>query len=166
MFKFIVRFYYISFLMLIVVPVYAELEVGAGFSSFTSGQSVPSLMLELKMSNSCLDFTSTGYSSQYDYLSGYSSSYYWPSKMGSLLGGELEVGLGFGVYYTQRGFRDVKTASVNSTSDYGAGPAFFASWRLGKWFFVRMQSLLGLGNANNLALFFQDVSNFSIGISL
>jgi hypothetical protein len=143
----------------------ASLNVGTGFSSYTSGQLVPALMLQIGGSNWSVDATATGYSSQYDYLSGFSTSYYVPHKMGTLLGLNFELGFGGGIYYSQRGYRLYKTKTADTKSDFGLGPAFYAQWNLGPWSFVRLQSLLGVGSTNNVALFFQDVSQLSVGLS-
>lgn len=144
--------------------IFAAIDLGVGYSSMTSSQKVPSLLLNIQGSGWGLDFTSTGYQSQYDYFSGYSMAYYWTKKNGTFLWRETEGGFGFGGYFTQRGFRAATTSSIASESDFGIGPAFFMNWNLTSFLFVRMQAMLGIGSANNVLLFFQDASNISVGV--
>jgi hypothetical protein len=141
----------------------AEVSLGVGYSSFTSAQNIPSLLFAYEQPAWSIDFTSTGFASKYDYFSGYSSSYYWNYKAGSFLGGDLDAGMGLGLYYTQRGYRSSLSGTVTSKGDVGLGPSFNARWSLTKWFFIRLQSLLAVGHMNNMFLFFQDSSHFSLG---
>lgn len=139
------------------------INVGAGYTSFTSAQQVPSLTVQLDQSGWSWDVTSTGYASQYDYFSGYTSNYYWPYRLGSFLGGDIDAGFGFGAYYTLRGYRDTLSTAIKDVSDFGVGPSFNVKWSVTSWFFIRSQSLMGVGHVNNLALYFQDASTIAVG---
>lgn len=141
----------------------AEVSLGVGYSSFTSAQNIPSLLLAYSQPSWSIDFTSTGFASKYDYFSGYSSSYYWTYKPGTLFGGDVDAGFGAGLYFTQRGFRESLTTSTSNKNDIGFGPSFNVIWSPAQWFFVRVQSLFAISHANNMMLFFQDSSNASVG---
>ncbi len=154
----------ICLILMFSMKAYAGFDIGLGYSSFTSGQMTPSLVMQYNQNSWAVYFTSSGYASQYDYLGGYTTSYYRIGKMGQLFGKDVEVGFGGGVFYSQRGFRTTLTSSASSRSDFGLGPAFFARWNM-NGFFVRIQSLLGIGSVNNFSLYFQDVSHFALGYS-
>jgi hypothetical protein len=140
-------------------------DMGLGFSSFTSGGNIPALFVQTKISDWMWDATTTGFASQYDYFSGVTSAVYKSRRLGQLFSQDVEAGFGAGVYVTQRGYRSSTSSATNSKSDFGLGPAFYLHWQLGNKFFVRGQSLLGIGHAANLGLFFQDSSSFAMGVT-
>ena len=142
---------------------FAALDVGIGYSSFTSGQTVPSILVQGNMGKNAIDFTTVGYASEYDYLSGYSSSYYSVDTAGRYLSLNVDYGLGGGFYFSERGYQEAPSSEVEKSQDVGIGPAFFLRLNVGDNLFVRIQSLLGVGHGNNVALIFQDVSHFSLG---
>lgn len=145
------------------LPSWSRIDLGIGYSSFTSGQSIPALTF-LYLDNSLgVEFTSTGYTTPFDYLWGKTLSVYYSQVVGVLFYQPVEFGLGGGVYQSQRGFLTSAVTRFSSTTDRGFGPAFFVAMHLGEDIFLRLQSMYNVGHEHNVQLYFQDISTFSIG---
>ncbi len=140
-------------------------QLGVGMTSFTSGRQVPSLQIGYETKTLGISFSSTGYRTRYDYLSGYIGSLYQIFNIGEFWGIKAKGGFGGGAYYTQRGYRETLVDETKEVTDAGIGPAFSIGIYPYDFMFVKVESLYALGSTYNLFLVFQDAAQLTIGVS-
>ena len=143
-----------------------SLQPGIGMTSFTSGRQIPSAYLGLEWESFMITGSSTGYRTRYDYLSGYTMSGYAAWDFGTLLGIMTRGGFGLGVYQSRRGYRATLTADTAHKDDFGAGPAIEVTIYPFNLLFLRIETVFGLGHANNAYLIFQEISQLTLGLNL
>lgn len=140
-------------------------QLGIGTTSLTSGRHVPSLQVGYENSNLAVAFSSTGYKTRYDFMSGYILSAYKIHELGTFWGMRAQAGFGLGTYYTQRGFRETPESELKNTDDFGIGPAFRVGIYPFDFFYIRVEAMYAMGSLYNLLLVFQDAAQLTIGVS-
>ena len=142
------------------------MDIGIGTTSFTSGRLIPALNLVMDFSDYSFSFSSTGSASKLTYFSGYTASIYQRDKVGDLWGGDVEAGVGIGIYYTIRGYRETTSDEVEQGTDQGLGPGFRIAWFFFEPAYLSLEAFYGITTkpANVLVLSTQDIVIFTIGL--
>jgi hypothetical protein len=145
----------------------SAVDVGAGFTSTTSGRTVPALSATYKWGKTALTGFTTGVSTPLYYHSGYLLNIYGVWDVGKFLGGDITAGFGGGLYYGERGYRETTAAAVSKSSDFDFGPAVKVQWQPFHPLYFALDGMFGLKSVvPNLTLSYQDVILFSAGFSL
>ncbi len=148
-------------------PCLAGFDFGIGTSSITSGRPSPTLALGADSSEWGLLFRSVGvqttvYAQNAWTLGGFKKILNEPIGPFS-----AAAAAGVGLTYMLRTYRDSPSASTESESDTIVGPQFQVKFQYG-FFYLGFDTLLGLTSRveQHITLNFQDVSHFTIGMSL
>ncbi len=154
-----------SIFIFLALPARADVALGAGVSSETSGRVVPALNLAVLGKSFGLSAFSTGVKTTLYYESGYvlSALYLW--QPGEILSGPVTAGLGLGFYYSKRGYRPGPSAALEEDEDSTGGPSFRAEWKFLGPFYLSAECLFGLRTPINLlVLSAQDVAHLTFGV--
>lgn len=142
----------------------SSVQAGVGMTSFTSGRQIPALNVGYESTSFAASFTSAGYRTKYDYLSGYILSGFKAFAVGDFIGAPTRAGIGLGLYYSQRGYREALDANVKSVNDFGVGPAFRVGIYPFSFMYLRLETMLAISSPNNILLVFQDMSQLTLGV--
>lgn len=143
----------------------ADIAIGAAVSSQTSGRQVPSLNLALLGESFGISAYSTGIKTALYYQSGYVASAYYLWSPGELLSGPITAGIGAGMYYGKRGYRETETSALTEVQDSTGGPAFRVEWRFLGPFYLSGEALFGLRLPAFLVyLSAQDIAHVAFGL--
>ena len=156
-------------LLILCFPVlsYSSIEIGTGYASSHSGRKVTTLALAYTTSNFALSTHSSGVKNDYYYSSSYGVNLFRTKKVGAIMGGVIQAGLGAGLLYSKSAFKDSDDTSESSNSDFLLGPAFRVNWSFLGGFYLNVDATYGLRNfASHLQLNFQDSVSTSIGVRL
>ena len=145
---------------------WASIGVGAGTSSTTSGRIVPALTLAYNAGGWSLSASSVGVKSGYSYQSSYTLAWYSTWKLGTLLNGGVNGGFGVGGFYSKQGFKESTSASMEEVDDIVLGPSLKITYYPFSMVFVSLEGIYGLRSLANVALNFQDVVMFSLGVEI
>lgn len=148
-------------------PCLAGFDFGIGTSSITSGRPSPALALGAESGEWGIFYRSVGvqttvYAQNAWTLGGYKKVLNEPiGPFGA------SAGAGLGATHLLRTYRDSPTSSIETESDTVVGPQFHVKFQYGI-FYLGFDTLLGLTSRveQHITLNFQDVSHFTIGISL
>lgn len=140
-------------------------EVGTGFNSAHSGRLVPSLNIALISVDSTISFYSSGVQNSYYYHSSYSLTYFKSKNVGEIFSFPVSFGAGVGINLSERGFDENASSNVEKDSDFVIGPAIRVNWQMLSMMYLSLESIYGIRDiGSHLALNFQDVTSFSIGL--
>ncbi len=136
-------------------------------SSATSGRTVPALQGTLIFTDWAFSVSATGVKSPLYYHSAYLATFHKLWSSGSFFWGSLRAGLGGGLFFASRGFREDPSQSVDSTQDLALGPSFLVNWYFLGPCYISLESLYGIRSPwSHLMLSFQDVTILSLGFQL
>jgi hypothetical protein len=144
---------------------FADIEVGSGMNSLTSGRVIPSLEISYATGDSALSWVGSGVRNAYYYQAAHQLSYFKTWNSGTLWGGNISSGFGGGAAYSVRSFQDEGSTTESKASDYVLGPALRMNWSYG-FVFINMTATFGIRDLwQHLAgLTFQDIETISIGV--
>ena len=140
----------------------SEILLGTGFSSVTEGRTIPLLNLGIDSPTYAVLLSSVGVSNDVYYHNAYLVSGYRQVDMDNFWWGKVRVGLGGGLFFSERGFRDEE--EEEKSSDFSLGPSVRATWEIIPYGFVGIESYFGLGSFNFLVLSTQQVSHLVFGV--
>jgi hypothetical protein len=142
------------------------ISLGSGFSTVTGGRRVPSLFVGLRHQTGALYFQSVGFRNDLFYHSAYQLLGLKVQDLGQTLWGQTLGGVGLGLQYSKRAYRETTDGEIQVVSDFNIGPAFRLSWMAIPYFnaFVSTEAVFGIGNLNFLILSFQYTASLSVGI--
>lgn len=157
---------YLIFLLTVIVsqPLFAEVLVGTGMSKVTQGRTVPALYVGYDSAREIFQFSSLGVETEIYYHNAYRFSYYKQTDFGSLIGMKQKVGLGLGLLYAKRAYREDKDAEEEVETDFNLGPAFRYSLNIGNAMFISLESMYGINNLLFLVLSFQNTNSINFGV--
>jgi hypothetical protein len=159
------RFIFMLASLLSAEGAFASVQLGSGLSSSMSGRLVPGVELAAGTEIWRGSVNSIGVNTGYYYHSSYSAAFFRTWKAGELFWGEVESGLGGGVMYAVRGFRDEGSATETTKDDVAAGPAYFVQWQFAGPVYMKIDMIWGLrGLGQLIGLNGQDVIFFSLGV--
>ncbi len=140
--------------------------VGAGYSSTTSGRPVPGLALGYNADKWAVTTTATGVQTPLYYHSAWTLSGYKTIKNGNFGVGTIESGLGFGIFYARRGYRDSTTSALDTADDFNLGPGFRVCWKFLGPASISVEAQFGMRRPLQLiVLSAQDVATVTVGAS-
>ncbi|HEX4924261.1 MAG TPA: hypothetical protein VFV50_09245, partial [Bdellovibrionales bacterium] len=143
------------------------LELGVGTSSSNSGRLVPGLSATASIGPIALTGTSTGTRTSVYYLSSYTFGAVKRFEGGRFWWGDLQLGFGLGVAYSQYGYRSSPQGEHDVKRDFTGGPLFQFRWAFLDPVYLGMDALFGLRYPQGLlALALQDVIMLSVGVGL
>lgn len=129
-----------------------------------SGRMVPGLEFGLGSENWRGTVSTIGVNNGYYYHSSYTANFFRAWKAGELFWGEIESGVGGGMNYAVRGFKDEGGTEETQKSDVVVGPAFFVQWQLAGPVYLKIDMLWGLRSVGQLVgLNGQDIIFISLG---
>jgi hypothetical protein len=143
---------------------YADILVGTGMSKVTQGRTVPALYLGIDKGSEVIQFSSLGVETEIYYHNSYRFSFYKQSAFGSVFGIKQRAGLGIGVLYARRAYREDKDTKEEVETDFNIGPAFRFSLDITDYMFVSLESMYGINNLLFLVLSFQNTSSINFGV--
>lgn len=158
--------FFLIALLTLPATIQAEVEVGLGSSSFTSGRMIPALNLSYDSSDYVFSFMSTGTASKLYYFSGYTFGMYSSKEIGQVFGSPVTGGLGAGGFYSKMGYRETVDDDLEEASDAGLGPGFRLSWVFFDPFYMSIEGIFGVTTIPLYLLYLstQDIVVFSIGL--
>ncbi len=158
----------VTFVLMFFAPAaHAGLELGGGTTSSTSGRLVPALSGAVTFGEWAVTGTSTGTRTNVYYLSAYTMGAVkrWPA--GKFWWAEMVLGFGGGVAYSQYGYRNTPTDTMETKADFTAGPLIQFRWEFLGPLYVGLDALFGIKYPTGvLALALQDVVSLTLGLSL
>ncbi len=149
----------------------ASVRAGVGYSSVTSGRTIPALALGLTVNqNWALSAMLAGAHTPVYYTSGVMMNGLWTKDWGDFVFGRLEVGFGGGVYHGEKGiYKSVdsqgKPSDLVKDQDNVIGPAFRVAYKPWKYVHVSVEFLMGFGTSL-ISNAWQDVGLGSVGVDL
>lgn len=145
----------------------ASLDLGIGPISSYSGRLVNGANVAWNSSNFTLSVQSTGVQTHLYYDSSYYVALTWPSVSNEFWWGALRGNFGIGSFYSERGYRETATSSLEKASDFVLGPSIRIVWDILGPMYLSFEGMYGLRNpVAHLALSFQDVEMIAIGFHL
>lgn len=145
---------------------YAALQIGTGLSSAMSGRIVPGLEVGFDMGAIKGTVNTVGVSSSYYYHTSYAASVFRTWNSGQLFWGDVQSGVGGGLMYAVRGFRDEGSLQEEQASDFTGGPAFFVQWNVLSPVYLKLEMIMGLRDLTKaIGLNAEDIVFFSMGVS-
>lgn len=162
------------YLLMTVASAHAALDIGTGFSSFTSGRSIPSLAVGLDVGDWGFDYRGVGvqttaYSQNANTFAIYNK--YHVESLGMGRGKDssaIIVGAGLGGSYIHRTYRTSTTAEISKYTENVGGPYLSVKVRF-SYFYFAADTILGLATGDisqNIFLNFQDMSFITFGVSI
>ena len=149
-------------LFLIPIKVRSEVIVATGFSSVTEGRSVPMLNIGIDNPTSAFLFGSVGVKTDVYYHNAYMLSAYRQVDLEDFWWGKVRAGLGGGIFYSKRGYKD--RGPEETGDDFGIGPSVRATWEIFHYGFVGIESYFGIGDLKVFVLSTQQVSHLVFGV--
>lgn len=145
--------------------VFADLELGAGTSTFTAGRFVPALELTYAGKDQAFAWSATGVRNSYYYQSSHLVAYYRTWNAGTMWGGAMNAGFGGAIGYSARSFKDEGSVIEDKATDFLVGPAIRMNWSYG-FFYLNLAVTFGLRDLSKhiTGLTFQDVESMSLGV--
>lgn len=142
------------------------LDLGVGLGSSTGGRTIPTFNLGFQLGDKTISGQMTGSHTGYYYVSAYQLGYYWTWDPGEFIWGKVSSGFGVSAYYSQRGYRESTTATLETSDDYALGPAIRVKWNFLGPAYLGLEAMYGLRSiGHHLQLSFQTVTLFSLGVS-
>jgi hypothetical protein len=145
----------------------ATVDVGAGTGSFAAGRPILSLALGADGADYGGLYRSEGVRTTAYAQNAWTGAFYKKVNSDKFSIGSFMAGVGFGVSYMIRSYKDPNASDTDVVRDSAFGPHFIVRYTIGP-VFLSFDTLLGLTTdiAEHIALNFQDVSHVSIGVSI
>lgn len=144
----------------------ATVTAATGFSSTTSGRPIPTLAAGFVQETWAVTASSTGVSTPLYYHSAWTLTGFRLWKSGEFGHGAVTAGLGLGLFFAKRGYRDTETSPLQSATDYNIGPAFRVTWYFLDPVFFSVESIFGARRPVPLiVLSAQDIATITFGVA-
>lgn len=144
----------------------ATVSAATGFSSTTSGRRVPALAIAWNQETWSMTATTVGIAAPLYYHSAWTLSAFKVWKGGEFGRGLVTAGLGAGLFYARRGYRDTEFSPLQTATDFNLGPAFRITWNFLDPAFFSVECMFGLRNPLPLiVLSAQDTAIVTVGVA-
>ena len=139
------------------------IDIGTSMTNTMQGRIIPSLHLGYDQGTRHISFHSSGVQTELYYHNTYALSYYLQENWGKLFFGDLIAGPGIGAYYAKLSYREDKNSKDETGEDFVFGPGLRAEFIITPNLFIGLETIMGIGGAQIIALSFQDISFLTFG---
>ena len=143
---------------------YSVLSVGSGFSNVTGGRTAPMIYGGFDTEKFALVASAVGVKTSIYYHSSYQVGMFLQNDWGEFWWGKLRAGIGSGLQYSVRGYRNTVESSEEKASDLVLGLAIRVRWNMAGPVFVALETVYGLAGLNFILLSTQHTTNLVFGV--